>query len=139
MNRNRICISLFFAAALAAPVAAWAAPVKLAATLSGAHETGGGDTDGTGMFSAEVDTEAGDLCYTLSAAKIAKATMAHVHSGAAGANGPPVAKLDLGSDLCIAVEPEVLKAIVAAPANYYVNVHNAEFPGGAVRGQLAAQ
>jgi hypothetical protein len=28
-------------------------------------------------------------------------------------------------------------AIAANPANYYVNVHNAPFPGGAVRGQLA--
>jgi CHRD domain len=139
MKFNRNFFSLLLGAALAMPAPAWAAPVKLAATLAGAAEPGGGDTDGSGAFSAEVDAQAGDFCYTLSADNIAKATMAHVHSGAAGANGPPVAKLDLGSDLCIAVEPDVLKAIVAAPGNYYVNVHNAEFPGGAVRGQLAAK
>ena len=84
----------------------------------------------------EVDADAGDFCYSLSAAKIARATMAHVHSGAAGANGPPVITLELGSDLCVAAEPELLKKIVAAPQDYYVNVHNAEFPAGAVRGQL---
>jgi hypothetical protein len=28
-------------------------------------------------------------------------------------------------------------SILAQPASYYVNVHTAEFPGGAVRGQLA--
>ncbi|MBA2263858.1 MAG: CHRD domain-containing protein, partial [Chloroflexi bacterium] len=31
----------------------------------------------------------------------------------------------------------LLADIEANPQNYYVNVHNAEFPGGAVRGQLA--
>jgi hypothetical protein len=32
----------------------------------------------------------------------------------------------------------VLQAIVDDPAGYYVNLHTAEFPGGAIRGQLAA-
>jgi hypothetical protein len=31
------------------------------------------------------------------------------------------------------------KKIIVAVANYYVNVHNAEYPGGAIRGQLALQ
>ena len=42
-----------------------------------------------------------------------------------------------GSDECVAVEPDTLKAIVAAPEGYYVNVHSAAFPKGAVRGQLS--
>ena len=29
--------------------------------------------------------------------------------------------------------------ILANPDGYYVNVHNAEYPGGAIRGQLAPQ
>ena len=41
------------------------------------------------------------------------------------------------SDGCVTVPREILTAILANPANYYVNVHNAEFPAGAVRGQLA--
>jgi hypothetical protein len=128
------------AALLAAvPVAAQAAPVTLVATLTGAAETPPGDTDGTGQFSVEIEADAGDFCYSLSAAKIAPATMAHVHAGAAGTNGAPVITLQMGEDMCIAAEPDVLKQIVAAPANYYVNVHNAEFPAGAVRGQLAAR
>ena len=139
MNTNRICISLLLGAALAVPVPAWAAQAVLTATLAGAGETAGGDADGTGAFSVEIDTDAGDFCYSLSAAKIAKATMAHVHSGAAGADGAPVITIDLGSDLCIAAEPDVLKAIVAVPGNYYVNIHNAEFPAGAIRGQLAGK
>jgi len=134
---NVIRIALLAAAALALPAAAHAEKVTLIATLSRAIETPLADADGTGRFSAEVDTEAGDFCYTLTVAKIDKATMAHVHTGAAGASGPPVITVDVASDMCIAVEPDVLKAIVAAPEGYYVNVHNAAFPGGAIRGQLA--
>ena len=139
MKTNRMLAILALGAVLAAPQTALAAKAMLTATLAGSNETAGGDSDGTGSFSAEVDADAGDFCYSLSADKIARATMAHIHSGAAGANGPPVATIDLGGDLCLAVDPEVLKAIVANPANYYVNVHNAEFPAGAVRGQLAAK
>lgn len=124
------------AAALVLPAAALAAPVVLTATLSGANEVDGGDPDGTGSFSAEVDAEAGDLCYTLTGANIDKATAAHIHSGAAGSSGPPVVTIDVASDECIAVEPEVLKPIADAPGNYYVNIHTAAFPKGAVRGQL---
>jgi hypothetical protein len=33
-------------------------------------------------------------------------------------------------------DEQILANIVANPSNFYVNVHNADFPGGAVRGQL---
>ncbi|WP_421838982.1 CHRD domain-containing protein [Novosphingobium sp.] len=129
------------AAALAlAPVAASAETVVLTANLSGANEVGGGAPEGNGAFRVEINTDTGDFCYTLYGEKIAAPTMAHVHTGAAGANGAPVITMDVtgkGSDMCIAVEPDKLKPIIANPAGYYVNIHNADFPGGAVRGQLA--
>ena len=37
---------------------------------------------------------------------------------------------------CAAVARSLVAAIVASPAGYYVNVHTAEFPAGAIRGQL---
>ncbi|WP_298173193.1 CHRD domain-containing protein [Novosphingobium sp.] len=129
------------AAALAlAPVAASAETVVLTANLSGANEVGGGAPEGNGAFRVEINTDTGDFCYTLYGEKIAAPTMAHVHTGAADANGAPVITMDVtgkGSDMCIAVEPDKLKPIIANPAGYYVNIHNADFPGGAVRGQLA--
>jgi len=135
MPKSMLLLASAFSVLFAAP--ALAAPVTLVATLNGANQPGGGDADGTGTFSAEIDADAGDFCYTLTADKVDKVTMAHVHTGAAGANGPPVVTLELGSDLCVAVEPDVLKAILAAPDGYYVNVHNAAYPAGAIRGQLA--
>jgi len=83
--------------------------------------------------------ETNDFCYTLWADKIGKPTMAHLHSGAAGSSGPPILTLEVtgkDSDECLAVDKEKLEPIVANPGAYYVNVHTAEFPGGAVRGQL---
>jgi hypothetical protein len=122
------------------PATAMAATVKLVATLDGASETSGGDPDGTGRFSADIDAETGDVCYVLVASKIAKPVAAHIHAGAAGTDGAPVVTLEVtgpDGDLCMAVEPDVLKPIVATPEGYYVNVHTADFPKGAVRGQLA--
>ena len=135
-----LLLSGALAASLAVPLAAAnAESVTLVATLNGANEPAGGDPKGSGTFQAKIDAESGDFCYTLTAIGIAKATMAHVHSGAVGVNGPPVTSLDVtgaGSDECIALSPDILKPIIATPANYYVNVHNATYPGGAIRGQL---
>jgi hypothetical protein len=91
------------------------------------------------MLTADVDADSGDFCFTLSASGTDKPVAAHVHSGAAGADGPPVVTISVtgeGNDECVAVEPDTLKAIVAAPENYYVNIHTAAFPKGALRGQL---
>jgi hypothetical protein len=132
----------FIAVAVAGSLAgapAFAAPVKLAATLTGPAETPPGKADGTGGFTVTIDPETNDFCYTLWADKIGKPTMAHLHSGAAGVSGPPILTLDVtgkDSDECLAVDKEKLDPIVANPGAFYVNVHTAEFPGGAVRGQL---
>lgn len=124
------------AATLVASAPASAAPVTLIATLNGASEPAGGEARGSGTFSVEVDADAGDFCYTLTAKGIGAPTAAHVHSGAAGANGPPVVTIAVAEDECVAAEPDVLRPIVANPAGYYVNVHTAAFPQGAIRGQL---
>lgn len=132
---------LFAAAALAAfaPIGsgiALGATVVLTATLSGANEVPPGDPDGSGKFTVEIDPEMGDFCYTLSTDKVGKASGAHIHAGAAGANGDVVIPLQVASDMCIAVEPEKLKTLIEKPEDFYVNVHTAANPNGAVRGQL---
>jgi hypothetical protein len=37
---------------------------------------------------------------------------------------------------CVQASVATLDAIAGNPSNYYVNVHNTDFPGGALRGQL---
>ena len=56
-------------------------------------------------------------------------------------NGPPVVTLsapidDDDSDDCDVVADAVLDEIVDNPAGFYVNVHTADYPNGAIRGQL---
>lgn len=117
----------------------------LVANLSGAAEVPGpGDSNGTGKAHIVVDPALGKVCFRIDVDEIAlPATGAHIHSGVAGVNGPVVVTLGApdatgeAMGCTTGLDATLLKAIVATPASYYVNVHNAEFPGGAVRGQLA--
>jgi hypothetical protein len=112
------------------------------AQLNGANEVPtAGDPDGTGSAAVTIDPTAADVCFDLRAEGIATATLAHIHEGAAGVAGPVVVNFTPPtptSSGCVSVDPTLAAAIVANPAGYYVNVHNADFTAGAVRGQLAA-
>lgn len=137
MTRTATCLLATAAAAIALPAHASAA--TLVASLAGANETHEGDASGTGVFTADADVDSGDLCYTLAAEIEGEPMAAHIHKGAAGTDGAPVVTLEITGpedDICMAVEPDVLKPILASPADYYVNVHSAAYPKGAVRGQL---
>lgn len=122
------------------PTIAHAGSVKLVATLTGPAETPPGKPDGTGGFKVELDPDTNDFCYSLWGDNIGTPTMAHLHAGAAGTSGAPVITLEVtgkDDDACIAVDKAKLDPIVADPSAFYINIHTAEFPGGAVRGQLA--
>jgi hypothetical protein len=115
----------------------------LSATLTGAAEVPGpGDTDGTGTATIRLNQGKKQVCYELTVSNIDTATLAHIHRGAATASGPPVITLQAPangtSSGCVEnVSEELIKEIRQNPENFYVNVHNAAFPNGAVRGQLS--
>ncbi|MEO7711859.1 MAG: CHRD domain-containing protein [Gemmatimonadaceae bacterium] len=113
----------------------------LTATLTGASEVPGpGDPDGTGTARVTVNAGQGLVCYELRVANIAPATAAHIHEAPAGTAGPVRVTLKAPStgmsSGCVTVSREFAKELAADPSDYYVNVHNAQFPAGAVRGQL---
>jgi hypothetical protein len=66
-------------------------------------------------------------------------TMAHIHRGAKGSNGPVIVPLDKSGDTYSVpagrkLSAEQLKDLKAG--NLYVNVHTAKNKGGEVRGQI---
>ena len=71
---------------------------------------------------------------------VATVTAAHIHVGDAGVTGPVVAPLapptSGGTGGCLAVDDTLIGNVLADPSHYYVNVHNADFPSGALHGQL---
>ena len=112
----------------------------LSTDLVGTEEPGGGDPDGTGYVELVLNQGQGTITYTLEVENIETATAAHIHIGAPGAAGPPVVHLAApstgSSSGVVEVDAELIKAIRKNPGDYYVNVHNATYPAGAVRGQL---
>lgn len=104
----------------------------------GENVVGGGSDEGYADFSAKIDTKAGKICYVLEVGDVVPVA-AHIHEGKAGANGGPVVTLEItgpGNEVCMALDAKLAKKVGSKPAGYYVNVHTAEFPGGALRGQL---
>jgi len=115
---------------------------RLTATLTGAAEVPGpGDPDGGGTAVITLNQGQKEVCFELTVSNIAPATAAHIHSGAAGVAGPVVVTLtpptEGSSKGCVSAGADLIKDIRQNPGNFYINVHNADFPDGAVRGQLS--
>ena len=125
----------------------------LFAVLNGGNEVSAagvaraGDPDGFGSATvtfSNITATSFTLCYAVLASNIAPATLAHIHRGRSGVNGPPVVTLLLPAGSpgrvagCVVINNNLalLSQLRAVPAEFYVNVHNAAFPNGAVRGQL---
>lgn len=125
------------------------------ARLTGAAETPVlGDTDGVGAvaftfdITNNLDPVAGaDVCWDFSYSGLTGTpTAAHIHRGAAGVAGavvvpaPGVSFPSLGANSatgCVVIAGTIAQEIVDNPAGFYANVHTSDFPGGAIRGQLA--
>ena len=140
--KNVVAVNLAFLLAVS-PLAALAGDSGrvLSAELFGDQEVPGpGDPDGFGEAVMTVNPGQRELCFQLSVTDIAPATAAHIHRAPAGVAGGIVVGLTaptsgFSSD-CISVDRDLLRELIQTPLEFYVNVHNADFPGGAVREQL---
>lgn len=100
-----------------------------------------GDPDGKGLLQLAFDKAKSQICYDIKVENIDIATGVYIHSGSKGQAG--AAKVILGvpgegtAQGCVKSDPQLMQDILQNPSNYYVNVHNDEFPEGAIRGQLS--
>jgi|tagenome__1003787_1003787.scaffolds.fasta_scaffold20378042_1 CHRD domain len=129
---------------------AWAlSKAPLFAVLSGGNEVGAtgqaaaGDPDGYGTASV-LFVENDRICISVLVNLIDKPTEAHIHEAPPGKEGPVVVPFlppttgNAGtSTACVSGLPTALVGrIINNPTNFYVNIHTAKFPEGAVRGNL---
>jgi hypothetical protein len=145
VNPHKLLPALVIIAAVlfvpASPAVADDGGRPLSTTLTGAAEVPGpGDPDGTGTALLRINPGQEEVCFTLTVSNIAPATAAHIHTGMATEAGPVLVGLAApttgSSSGCVSLNRDSATDIILNPQNYYVNVHNAEFPAGAIRGQL---
>lgn len=164
MKLHRLRVSILFAAALSA--AAQSAETRLfRAVLSPANEVPaitGYNATGTATITAHVVRDAagaitsGTADFHITYRFPGEATIIglHIHSGAAGVNGPVTLNTGLtgannlaanGAGVIDLPAPALSSAAASLatlegmfndPAGYYVNLHTTQYPGGVIRGQL---
>lgn len=123
----------------ATPVSADVEPQSLQLALTGDAEVPGPGSDGTAEATLTYDGD--ELCLEGTTTGVGPLTNGHIHAGPAGASGPVVVDFAIRTDAdgpfrgCARVGAEG-GVVFVDPAAYYVNLHTAEFPDGAVRAQL---
>ncbi len=114
--------------------------------------------EGEAVFNLSKDGDS--IHYKITVANIENVTMAHIHEGAIGANGPvvvwlypsaPPPKLIPGKTNGVLADGTITSASLTGPlagksitdllndiktGKAYVNVHTSQYPGGEIRGQI---
>jgi hypothetical protein len=110
------------------------------ASLDNTQETTGSTSTGVGGGVIGVDTATGRIRGFAVSTGVDSATLAHIHTAARGVQGNVTVPLQGGPDHWFV--PDNAAALTAADetdfeaGNMYINLHNAAFPGGVIRGQL---
>ena len=165
LAKGRIMKALFVASAIiggaiAFAGTAFAEPVadggrKFTTPMSGAEECntsvtptvcGVGDPDGSATGSITVNVGQDRVCWQFTnVTNVAPVNRGHIHRAPAGSNGGIVVDFfnvaagthgPLTGCTTTPLGRELLLDIIRNPSSFYLNLHNADFPGGAVRGQL---
>jgi hypothetical protein len=108
-----------------------------------------GDPDASGTATLKLHLNAGKVCYTIKVRGLEAPVEpapgvgdAHIHLMSTGAIA-----VDLETDFrrvdgfyistgCVSVSNELLQEIATNPTAFYINIHNAPYPGGALFGTL---
>ncbi|MDT9699152.1 CHRD domain-containing protein [Streptomyces sp. P17] len=143
--RTSLIVAAVAVAAAVVPTSASAhdGGVILATSLRGANEVSVGDQDGVALQFVKVHGDQVSVAVKWRGAD--KPTALHIHQGAKGTNGG--VKVDFTELLAKSkgktvtgtvkvTDPALLNSLKSDPGSFYVNLHTAEFPDGAVRGRL---
>jgi CHRD domain len=146
VDRGRRLIALLaFSLTVLAALPALASAQVISAELSGAEvkNSRGGDADGlAALHFTSVEAAKGKLCFKASWTRLGAVTGLFVYEGPKGATGKQVAKLlgptsrSSASACASGIPAATLGKIEANPIAYFAAITTAEFPSGAVRGQL---
>ena len=144
VRRIAICLLASVGLLLASVLPASAEPggVPFTVELTGAAEVTAagvpnqGDPDGSGTASLTINPGLGQVCWTIEVADVDPILAAHIHEAPSTTTGLIVVPLNPYTGGCQDIDRELALEIITDPGSYYVNVHNAAFPGGALRGQL---
>jgi len=119
----------------------------LGAVLTGSQESPATASPGFGNFTGTFDSVRANMTVSLTVSNLgAPISGYHIHEKAAGSpNGSVVVNFQgLGGVFTnnrltgtFPVAADVAARMLANPSNFYVNVHTTQFPGGAIRGDLA--
>lgn len=139
----RLKVAIALATAVAA--ALWgttmaAAGTTLSTDLVGSEERPGpGDPDGHGSITLSLNLGQKEICFEVTLSGIDAATAGHIHKAPAGQAGDVFVPL-FGSEgpgaKCVTATKAQIKEIRSNPTGFYVNIHTAAYPAGALRGQL---
>jgi CHRD domain len=109
-------------------------------TLLGSNEVPKGAPKGSGKAVITLNAGTGKVCWTFSSVKgISKVNASHIHKAPKGKSGPIVVPFFTGAlkkTGCVKASKSLITAIEKKPSAYYVNIHTAKYPAGAIRGQL---
>jgi hypothetical protein len=144
MKKTRILYILFiitFAVYLSPVQAQDQGGRPLTAQLSGNNVVPGpGDNDGTGTANITLNPGKGEITYEISVSNVDNITGIHIHKADSGSTGPVVVPFTSSGELSgtvTGIDKGIITDILKNPSGYYVQVHSADFPAGAIRGQLS--
>jgi hypothetical protein len=142
-RRSAVALLAVAAVSIGLAPSALAGGRPLTTTLEGENEVPiTGDLDGTGTATVTLNRGTGEVCWQIAVEDITlPASAAHIHEAPVGVPGDVVVTLsapgaDGMSSGCTTADRTLVKDISKNPSAYYVNVHNSDFQGGALRGQL---
>jgi hypothetical protein len=143
-----------FAAALVAAATANATVYTWNVSMDGQQQIAShlpGDPDGTGSATIIADSGNNSICGQFFWQNVsAPVGFGHIHEARAGQPENPGFTINLfgpptnlngfpsGTQGCTIVPGAVIDQMARKASFFMVTIHNAEFPGGAIRGQLAA-